>query len=56
MSRYVADKALKLGTVAVVDALGLPLERPFYSVLPKGSPFRAALALPATTSVTHLAE
>ena len=55
VSRYVADKALKLGTVAVIDALGLPLERPFYSVLPKGSPTRAALAF-YDHLVMHLAE
>jgi DNA-binding transcriptional LysR family regulator len=44
VSRYVADKALRLGTVVAVDALGLPARRPFYAVLPKGTPTRAALA------------
>jgi DNA-binding transcriptional LysR family regulator len=44
MSRSVAGKALQLGTVQSVDAIGLPAERPFYVVLPKTAPTRAALA------------
>lgn len=44
VSRYVAAKALELGTVREVDALGLPATRPFYVVLPKRSPTRAASA------------
>jgi len=44
VSRYVADKAIELGTVVQVDAVGLPAERPFYAVLPKGTPSRAAEA------------
>lgn len=44
VSRYVAEKALALGTVAQVDAVGLPAKRPLYAVLPKGTPTRAALA------------
>lgn len=44
VSRFVADKAIKLGTVVQVDAVGLPAERPFYAVLPKGTPSRAAEA------------
>jgi DNA-binding transcriptional LysR family regulator len=44
VSRWVADKALKLGTVSQLDAVGLPATRPFYAVLPKGSVTRAAKA------------
>ncbi len=44
LSRHVADKALALGTVSLVDAIGLPASRPFYVVLPKGTPTRAAIA------------
>lgn len=44
LSRYVADKALALRTVSRVDLAGRPIERPFYSVLPKGTPTRAASA------------
>lgn len=44
LSRYVAAKALELGTVAAVDAVGLPAQRPLYAVLPKGTPTRAAVA------------
>ncbi len=44
LSRYVTAKALELGTVAQVDALGLPATRPFYAILPKGTPTRAAAA------------
>jgi len=44
VSRYVAEKAIQLGTVATIPAAGLPAERPFYAVLPKGTPTRAAQA------------
>lgn len=44
LSRHVAAKALELGTVAQVDAVGLPARRPFHLVIPKGTPTRAALA------------
>lgn len=44
VSRYVADKALKVGSVVEVNATGLPAERPFFAVLPKGTPTRAAEA------------
>jgi DNA-binding transcriptional LysR family regulator len=44
LSRQVADKALSLGTVARIDVEGPPIQRPFYTVLPKGTPTRAAVA------------
>lgn len=44
LSRYVAARALELGTVVEIDALGLPAARPFYLVTPKGTPTRAARA------------
>lgn len=44
LSRYVVARALELGTVAQVDALGLPASRPFFIVTPKGTPTRAARA------------
>lgn len=44
LSRYVVARALELGTVAQVDALGLPAARPFFVVTPKGTPTRAARA------------
>ena len=44
LSRQVADKALALGTVVRVDLAGPPIQRPFYTVLPKGTPTRAAVA------------
>lgn len=43
LSRYVAEKSLKLGTVVKVE-LTEKINRPFYAVLPKGTPTRAALA------------
>ncbi len=43
LSRYVAEKSLRLGTVVKVE-LTEKIRRPFYSVLPKGTPTRAALA------------
>jgi DNA-binding transcriptional LysR family regulator len=42
LSRYVASRALRLGTVALVDVT--PATRPFYAVTPKGSLTRAAAA------------
>jgi DNA-binding transcriptional LysR family regulator len=44
LSRYVADKALKLGSVVEIDAVGLPFTRPLFAVLPKKNPTRAAQA------------
>lgn len=44
VSRLVAQKALALGTVAELDVLGLPAKRPFYVIMPKGTPTRAAQA------------
>lgn len=44
ISRLVAEKALALGTIATVDAKGLPAARPFFAVMPKGTPTRAAIA------------
>jgi len=44
LSRYVADKALHAGTVSEIRAIGLPASRPFYIVLPKATPTRAAAA------------
>ena len=44
LSRHVAEKALALGTVARVDLAGPAIVRPFYTLLPKGTPTRAATA------------
>ncbi len=44
VSRYVARKALELGSVVEIDLAGPRIERPFYAVLPKGTPTRAAAA------------
>jgi DNA-binding transcriptional LysR family regulator len=44
VSRYVAAKALKLGSVIELAAVGFPASRPLYAVLPKGTPTRAAEA------------
>jgi DNA-binding transcriptional LysR family regulator len=44
VSRWVAEKALKLGTVAEVDVRGFPVQRPFFMVKPKGPCTRAAEA------------
>jgi DNA-binding transcriptional LysR family regulator len=44
VSRFVAEKALQLGTIVTLDAMGMPAERKLYAVLPKGSVTRAALA------------
>lgn len=45
VSTWVADKALKLGTVAQIDVGGFPLRRPLYLVMPRTTPTRAAHAL-----------
>ena len=47
LSRLVAEKALAAGTVARIDLVGMPLARSFYTVLPKGTPTRAAAAFKA---------
>lgn len=44
LSRHVAAKALQAGTVTEIRAVGLPATRPFYVVLPKATPTRAAMA------------
>ncbi len=44
VSRWVAEKALRLGTVAEVPVGGFPMSRPFYVVEPKASLARAAEA------------
>jgi DNA-binding transcriptional LysR family regulator len=44
-SAFVAEKALTLGTVARVPALGFPLTRPLFLVLPRTTPTRATQAL-----------
>jgi DNA-binding transcriptional LysR family regulator len=44
VSRYVADKALTLGTIARVDIAGPAVTRPFFAVTPKSAPTRAAAA------------
>lgn len=44
VSRWAADKALRLGTVAEVGIAGFPIERPFFAVLPRASMTRAAEA------------
>ena len=44
LSRHVAEKAIALGSVAQIDAEGLPVSRPLYLVMPKGTPTRAAVA------------
>lgn len=51
VSRWVAEKALALGTVAEVDVRGFPVERPFFVVLPPAARTRAAEAF-----VEHLRE
>jgi DNA-binding transcriptional LysR family regulator len=42
VSRWMAEKALQLGTVAEIKAAHFPSERPFYLVMPKGTLTRAA--------------
>jgi len=44
VSRFVATKALTLGTVRELTVSGLPVTRPFYAVTPKGTATRAAAA------------
>ncbi len=44
VSRLVAAKALQVGSVAEINVEGLPAARPFFTVLPKGTPTRAAEA------------
>lgn len=44
VSRYVAEKALSLGSVAEVAVAGFPANRPMYLCSPKGSLTRAATA------------
>jgi DNA-binding transcriptional LysR family regulator len=44
VSRLVARNALELGTVIRVDLAGASIQRPFYTLLPKGTPTRAAAA------------
>ena len=51
LSRHVAEKSLALGRIAVVDVVGPPVLRPFFTVLPKRTPTRAAAAF-----VAHLQE
>jgi len=45
VSSWVAEKALKLGTIAEVPVPDFPVERPFYVVSPRGQLRRAAEAL-----------
>ena len=45
VSEWVAEKALKLGTVARIDVPHFPVERPFYTVTPHGTLRHAAQAL-----------
>ena len=51
LSRRVAEKSLALGRVALVDVAGPPVLRSFFTVMPKGTPTRAAAAF-----VAHLRE
>ena len=44
VSRYVAAKSLELKTLALIDCVGFPYERPFYLVTPKRTLSRAAQA------------
>lgn len=44
LSLFVARKALSAGTVARIDLGTLQITRPLYSVMPKGTPTRAAVA------------
>jgi DNA-binding transcriptional LysR family regulator len=45
VSHWMADKALALGTVAQIDLVDFPVERPLYTVRPRGTMSRAAAAL-----------
>lgn len=51
VSRFVAEKALALGTVAEVRVKDTPIRRPLFAVLPKGTPASAAAAF-----VDHMSE
>ncbi len=42
VSRWLADKAVELGTVAKVDSDYFPVHRPLYAVIPRGTLTRAA--------------
>lgn len=44
VSRFVADKAVRLGEVGVIGLAGPRITRPFYTVLPKSTPSRSAAA------------
>lgn len=44
VSRFAAEKALALGTIAEVSTSGFPVTRPFYAVLPQQTCTRAAEA------------
>jgi DNA-binding transcriptional LysR family regulator len=44
VSRWVADKALELGSIAAIEVDGFPAQRPLYAVLPRGTRTRAAEA------------
>jgi DNA-binding transcriptional LysR family regulator len=44
VSRYVAEKALQVSSVAEIFAEGLPAARSLYAVMPKATPTRAAEA------------
>jgi DNA-binding transcriptional LysR family regulator len=55
VSRFVADKALRLGEVAMIGLAGGSVTRPFYSVLPKASPSRSAAAFAAYLQETSAA-
>lgn len=45
VSRWMAEKALALATVASLDVMDFPVQRPFFAVLPRGTTSRAAQAL-----------
>lgn len=45
VSAWMAEKALKLGTIAEVPVPDFPVERPFYALAPRGALRRAAEAL-----------
>ncbi|MDZ4177962.1 MAG: LysR family transcriptional regulator [Coriobacteriia bacterium] len=44
VSRWVADKALELGSISAVEVDGFPAQRPLYAVFPRGTRTRAAEA------------
>lgn len=48
VSRFVADRALASGDVAIARCAHFPIVRPLYIVLPRGTPTRAAAALRET--------